>query len=147
MRTRAEFLLKAATIFSISPPDGYVQRFDDSSGVPDPADEFILQASDAATRECVDQILSLVRTIGDDEDFPRLSEERSRECLSRIQSGVPAEEIDYIGDIVNAGWLAYRNETIIPASDIGGQRRVDVLNELLLKSIEVSEVEARIKDL
>lgn len=39
MRTRAEFLLKATTMFSISPPDDYVQRFDDSSGVPDPADD------------------------------------------------------------------------------------------------------------
>ena len=147
MRTRAEFLLKAATMFSIPPPDRYVQRFDDSSGVPDPADEFILQASDAATRACVDQILSLVRTIGDDEHFPRLSEEKSRACLNRIKSGVPAEEVEYIGDIVNAGWLAYRDETIIPASRIGEQRRVDVLNELLLKSIEVSEVEAKMKDM
>jgi hypothetical protein len=147
MRTRAEFLLKAAAKFSISPPERYVQRFDDSSGVPDPADEFILQASDAATRESVDQILSLVQKIGDDADFPCLSAEKTRACLSRIKIGVPAEEIDYIGDIVNAGWVAYRDETIIPAEEIGERRRVDVLNELLLKSIEVAEVEATTKDI
>lgn len=89
----------------------------------------------------------MVQTIGDGEDFPRLSEDKARACLSQIKSGVPAEEIDYIGDIVNAGWLAYRDETIIPTSLIGEQRRVDVLNELLLKSMEVAEVEARLKDL
>lgn len=147
MRMRAEFLLKAAARFSISTPDRYVQRFDDSPGVPDPADEFILQASDAATRESVDQILSLVQSIGDTSNFPHLSGEKSHACLDRIRLGVPAEEVDYIGDIVNAGWLAYRDETIIPVSQIGERRRVDVLNELLLKSIEVAEVEATIKDI
>jgi hypothetical protein len=59
---------------------------------------------------------------------------------------MPAEEIDYIGDIVNAGWAAYRDETIIPASETGERRRVDVLNELMLKSIEVAEVEARMRE-
>jgi hypothetical protein len=146
MRTRAEFLEKAAARFSISPPDHYVQRFDDSTAVSDPADEFLLEASDAATRESADQILSLVETISNDGDFPRLSEDKTRACLSRISVGMPAEEIDYIGDIVNAGWAAYRDETIIPASAIGERRRVDVLNELLLKSIEVAEVEARMRE-
>jgi hypothetical protein len=145
MRTRAEFLLKAASKLSISPPAGYAERFENSSAVPDPAENFILQASDAGTRDSVDRILSLVQAIGDDSHFPCLSEEKSRVCLNRIKSGVPAEEVDYIGDIVNAGWLAYRDETIIPASLIGEQRRVEVLNELLLKSIEVAEVEAKMK--
>src|SRR5262249_55869158 len=36
MRTRAEFLERAAIKFSISVPEGYVQNFEDSSEMPDP---------------------------------------------------------------------------------------------------------------
>jgi len=146
MRTRAEFLERAAIKFSISVPEGYVQNFEDSSEMPDPTDEFILQASDAATRASVDYILSLTQTISDDPEFRSLSDEKACACLGCIKIGMPAEHIDYIGDIINGGWAAYRDETIIPANAIGERRRVDVLNELLLKTIEVSEFEARRRD-
>ena len=60
-------------------------------------------------------------------------------------SGIPAENVQYIGNIVNAGWIIYRDEKRLPEGALKGRRRIDALNELLLKSIEVAEFEARMR--
>ena len=53
--------------------------------------------------------------------------------------------MDYMGNIINAGWMAYLDATILPWSETRDGRRIDALNEILLKSIEVVEFEARMK--
>ena len=139
--TRAAFLQKAAARFAVTVPDDYIKRFDDSPGISDPAEDFILRGSDAATRESVGNVLEFVEKICQEPNFPTLSTAKELDCLTRFKRGMPAEGADYIGDIVNAGWAAYRDETAFSTDVIGDRRRIDVLNEFVLKTIEVTEIE------
>lgn len=92
-----------------------------------------------------DRALEQVMEISGRLNFPALSDEAADRCFRRIKRGMPAEGIDYIGDIINGGWTAYRDPDVLTVAQLGGRRRIEVLNELLLKSIEVAELEARIK--
>jgi hypothetical protein len=141
MGTRAAFLQKAAARFAVTLPDDYIKRFDNSPGISDPAEEFIVRGGDAATRESVDNLLEFVERISQEPNFPTLSSAKELDYLNRFKKGIPAEGADYIGDIVNAGWAAYRDETAFPTDVIGDRRKIDVLNEFLLKTIEVAEIE------
>jgi hypothetical protein len=146
MKTRAEYLVRAAARFSVEAPDAYASHFDDSLESMGLAERFLLKASDVATQATVDNLLDTVLEISVSYDFPPLSADESERCLTRIRKGMPAEGVAYIGNIVNAGWAAYRDESILPQSLMGERRRIDALNELLLKSIEVAEFEARMRD-
>ncbi|MBV9860997.1 MAG: hypothetical protein JO267_02495 [Alphaproteobacteria bacterium] len=145
MKTRAEFLSSAVDFFSFAFPSGYADHFENSTTENGPADRFLIEASDAATRATVQDLLDLTVEISAKRTFPSLSEQESEFCLTRIKSGVPAEGVEYIGNIINAGWSAYRDNTLLGPSS-PGRRRIDILNELLLKSIEVAEFEVRMRD-
>lgn len=145
LKTRAEFLEKAAAHFGISTPTNYSRRFDNPAGISDPADRFLTDSSDAATSATIDSILACVDELSVKLQFPRTSNGKIAQCLQCIRNGVPAEGMDYIGNIINAGWMAYLDATILPWSETRDGRRIDALNEILLKSIEVVEFEARMK--
>jgi hypothetical protein len=146
MKTRAEYLVRAAARFLVEAPNDYVSHFDDSLESMGLAEKFLLKASDLATQATVDTLLTAVLEISVSYDFPPLSVDETGRCLARISNGMPAEGVTYIGSIVNAGWAAYRDEAILAQGSMGARRRIDVLNELLLKSIEVAEFEARMRD-
>jgi len=145
MKTRAEYLEKAAVHFGISVPTNYSRRFDNPAGISDPADRFLTDTSDGARSATIDTILAYVDEIGVKLQFPKTSKEKTEQCLQCIRNGVPTEGMGYIGNIINAGWMAYLDETVLPWAEKREGRRIDALNEILLKSIEVVEFEARMK--
>ena len=146
MGTRAGFLERAAREFSMPVPDGYPIRFDTPAETADPAERFLIEKSDAATAETVPRLQKEVADLAAKLDFPKLSSEATERCLGMIKGGVPAEGVGTLANIVNAGWTAYRDETAFTRHQIGDRRRIDVLNEILLKTIEVMEFEDRMRN-
>ncbi|ANT49202.1 hypothetical protein A6B35_04250 [Mesorhizobium amorphae CCNWGS0123] len=57
--------------------------------------------------------------------------------------GVPAEQTAGFGAILNAGWSAFKNASFMPKNNDAD--RIAAINELVLKSIEVFEIERMTK--
>jgi hypothetical protein len=145
MRTRAAYLETAAARFGIAIPTNYSSHFDDPSVTGDPAEVFLTTTSDAATGDSIPSLLDCVGELSERLRFPTMSPQKAAECLRCIRGGIPCQDAEYIGNIVNAGWAAYLDDAILPWPVGKEGRRIDALNEILLKSIEVNEYEARMK--
>jgi hypothetical protein len=145
LRTRAAFLETAAEHFGIPVPLDYSSRFEDPSITGDPAEVFLAKTSDAATRESIIALLDCVTQLSEQLQFPVISPEKTAACLQCIRGGIPCEDAGYVGNIINAGWAAYLDDAIFPWPAQKEGRRIDALNEILLKSIEVNEYEERMK--
>jgi hypothetical protein len=145
MDTRADVLARAAAEFSVSVPHGYKARFDAPAEAPDRAERFLVEKSDVATGATVATLLREVKELAEKLNFPTLSPDSTARCLRALKAGVPAEQVGTLANIVNAGWLPYHDETVFRAGEIGKRRRIDVLNEMLLKTIEIMEFEERMR--
>jgi hypothetical protein len=145
MRTRARILERAAKSFGVTVPPGYPDHFDELTETREPADQFLIQASDAATEQTVVEIEKHVVALSERLKFPILSPTETNRCVDRMKMGIPAENTTFIANVINAGWIIFKDETLLPEAALGMERRISVLNQLLLKTIEVSEFEARMR--
>lgn len=147
MQKRAEFLEQAGREYRVSVPDGYSKQFKDerSPFVSSEKESFLLSISDGVTKSLVDKLIRLVKEFASQKKVPyprKKMADRIHKCFENL---VPAFEVDNLADIINAGWKAWLDNRLwenIPS--VAGRRR-EVLNELILKSIEVMEFETRIR--
>lgn len=61
------------------------------------------------------------------------------EILGNFLVGVPAERTSGLGAILNAGWSAFKRQDFM--LDSPDHERMNIINELVLKSVEVYEIE------
>ncbi len=152
MSKRIDHLLEAATIFKIEVPLNYKTIFED-----DPAAS--LTASDTFRVSLADQALeSMVSEIIDDADAAMKTSlgsndseaEKSRGEIDRIcqrfQRVVPAEGCRNIPDLLAASWKAFNNPDLWKDLPEIHRNRDKVLKELVLKNIEIFEIEQILKD-
>jgi hypothetical protein len=59
--------------------------------------------------------------------------------VKRFLEGVPAEQTGSLDAILNGGWSTFKSGEFMPAEP--GEVRIAVLNELILKTIEILEIE------
>lgn len=101
----------------------------------------------AATKDAVDKVVKAVweyiTTIVTDAKIARPLPSAIAKHLTEFRSGIPSNDPRCLGDIINAGWLylsEVRKEKGGPKSD---QEKIDHLNELILKTVEVLEFRGR----
>jgi hypothetical protein len=63
--------------------------------------------------------------------------------LDNFLIGVPAQGTAGLGPILNAGWSAFKNKDFMRGQT--GAERMKTINELVLKSVEVYEIERMTK--
>jgi hypothetical protein len=68
---------------------------------------------------------------------PEISE--TAQILDNFLLGVPAERTSGLGPILNAGWSAFKNQQFMAKNS--DAERLKTINELILKSVEVYEIE------
>ena len=143
---RVKYLEKASASFGIDVPDGYAANFADEPGQwKDRGTIFLLSVSDHAVEKMVDGIISDVERLCNEKGIRTPKEEKAQEVYKAFKLLIPAQRIGSVADIVNGGWMAKFDDTLWKENPSVLPRREIVLNELLLKSLEVMEVEHLMK--
>lgn len=144
---RVKNLVRASRFFEIDTfaPRYYERNFDDNL---DTANDnktslsLMFQAVEAALESTVEFLLEKVREIAETAQMPSRSEEDVRKCAASFKSVVPARDIKFLSDIISAGWVVYNDQELwIDKPELIKQKE-SVLFDLVLKSIEVFEIEA-----
>lgn len=142
--TRARYLEQASKKLNISVPSGFVDRFDKGR---EPYDQnqfsaLLLKVADASVDALFGSIYDLARQLCKSNGFLPPDESEWISIVDAFQSHVPAAKAGNLANIVNAGWAVCRDESIMNTLAGKDRRSMAALNELMLKSIEVLEIES-----
>lgn len=145
MRTRATNLGYAAAAYGVPFPDDYELLFDDEQA--DDllaADAFRLSIADEALPVVRDLLLRKAQAIVRTARLPPSLDDEVQRIYSRLRLVVPAERCRSLADILNAGWQAYVDRDFWRDVPHIGDRKRRVLQELILKNIEVFQIEQKL---
>jgi hypothetical protein len=150
LRKRAECMLFAARHHGIETIQGFIESFQEQEPKMSKQMQFILRLSDEATANLYPKLLDLVEKNHGDAHLFSVGAANLERVRTNLQNLIPADHIDSIAVIVNAGWrvrLAIDKWDILAGEADYKKRRQEkmrVLNEILLKSFEVYEFRKRL---
>ena len=148
--SRAKYIKDAAEIFSISLPSNFGNLFENERPPPQyqEIEQLYLEIADSVTDEIVPEIISEVQSYLSSKQVSPPEPNSWKKVSAAFNSFVPAENLSGLPDIINAGWDAYLNLDFLssdnhspPPSKSQDKRRLVFINELVLKTIEVLEIE------
>lgn len=141
MLNRIGYLLEAAKKYDIPCPSNYKDLFEDS---PEPPmgviDEFMLSIADEADVLLIDELMEKADKVVVASKLNSSKNEEDR-ILNRFEKVVPAENCNSIVDILNAAWRAYHDQNLWRNNKNIFDNKSTILKDLVLKNIEVFEVE------
>ncbi|MDD5676402.1 MAG: hypothetical protein PHW60_00240 [Kiritimatiellae bacterium] len=142
---RAQTLVTAAKNYGVNVPENYVRLYTDRIG---PIDEqrqvkFLLSLADQARVSVHDKLIQDADTVVGSSGIPSWSQEEITQCLEAFALAVPAQRINSLSSILNAAWQAYFAPTLFSEMD-KHRNRNGILGDVVLKSIEVFEIEKRL---
>jgi hypothetical protein len=139
IRTRATYLQNHGPTYRVI-GEGFSDKFAEQENPFEEgtADRFDLDLADAVVNELAPAISDMVieacqRAIA------FASPDEVDAVAKRFLEGVPAERAGSLDAILNGGWSTFRSGGFMPAEP--GEVRIAALNELILKSIEILEIE------
>jgi hypothetical protein len=160
MPDRVGYQLKAAMTYQkkaveagmpaevIDVPEGYAESFERESygHALDAQDMFILNCADKVVSLIADEIHGLALTHCRSSGVPMYSRSEAKKILNYFHLGLPAQgpqsdvRAEFV-DIINAGWLAYFAGDLWKKPEYKAllERKVEIICELVLKSIEITE--------
>jgi len=146
---RVKNLLSAAGKWKLSIPAGYGNQFLPHSASPPFVEEsdksqFQLKLADEALSRHVNDLMDRADQYVAEKDIALPNKSVVSKIRKKFDLTIPAEDSQELGNILNAGWMAYLDDRLwsnyphIP-SDV----RKDRLRELILKNIEILDLEQR----
>ena len=148
IKIRSRFLEHSANKLGIRVPPDFVDRFTEQREPYEPAQYsfLLLRLADGAVDSIFDQILETATRLCKQRGFAPPSEAGWKHVTKAFYSHVPASGSGTLTNIINAGWEVCRNQKFMDVLDTQERRGVAKLNELLLKSIEVLEIETLLQE-
>jgi hypothetical protein len=134
--------VKAAEAYGFLVPDDYHSLFDDAEPQDDaPQTEFLLSLADSASASILDPLIAKANEVVDGAAVQKPEAGKSAKIYDRFKKHiVPAVESELLSNIIEAGWRAF-NDPALWADYPDIESREETLGELVLKSIEVLEIE------
>lgn len=139
---RIQHLVQAATSWGVDVPNEYADSFEDE---PQPGDRetlYQLSIADGVTASLVPDLIARVEKIATSLKLPLRDPavvEEVRVSFSRL---VPASGRLSLTDIVNGGWAAFNDDSLWAGTEIPKNTHPAILRDLVLKSLEVNEIES-----
>lgn len=139
--TRAQYLEDNAARVGVTISGSYKTRFaaQNSPFHPERNQNFQMILADCASETLVTPVADHVARLCANRGVSPPDAQETEDILCNFLSGVPAEHTTGLGAILNAGWSAFKDPNFM-AGDLD-QDRIKTINELVLKSIEVHEIE------
>jgi len=142
LRTRADNLVKAATAYSIPVPDGFVSQFNVAKSPWDERTEFLLSLVRNALDALVPDLIERCSTFADERGLGRRDNAEIKKARADLELLVPASEMSQVQSVLNAAWQVHVEDDVWCEYQDVLERKDEILNELLLKSFEVNQIEA-----
>ena len=147
LKARAEALSSAAVKYGLQVPVGYVDLFKNLEG---PAPEhrrenYLLSLADDVCAQFVENLQTRAEKAVSDCGLLARSPERVEACGKRLALMVPTEGSEGLQNILNAAWKGWLDPNFFRAPE-HNERRLENLREIVLKSIEVFEIELKLKE-
>ena len=143
-RTRMDVLKKIAETEGVVLPDVNALKFSDEAPRSNPRDRFILRMTETSVAEITDALWGLASGLISKNGVVRPNNTLSNKHVREFRLGIPASSPRCLGDILNAGWMLYREAQSNSDSGNNVVRLVDDLNEMILKTVEVLEFKRRV---
>lgn len=141
--TRVRNMLMAFDSYGLkNKPESFLDEFGDRSEVHlSEADRFILGVADAALNEITGGLIKRANELVTSAGIPEVDHDKIRETRKRFDLMVPQHGCGSLSDILNAAWLAFEDQNLWKDNRQLNNKRDAVLKELVLKNIELFEVE------
>jgi hypothetical protein len=146
LSTRVADLKLAAKNYGVPWPRGYEKQFDDSISCLSGKYELLLDLADKSLEKILPELINRAKVIVAKADIPTPSKRIStRIGLHYSKYIAPAEKSQCLGNILNAAWNAYEDNTLWKNHpDLTPKDRLEILKDLVLKNIELLEIENRL---
>jgi hypothetical protein len=142
MSKRVDNLNKAASQFGINVPASYSAMFDDNPFFNlAPTDTFRVSLADEALDMMVPTIIAKTNELVSAAKISSASAEEIDSIYKSFKRVVPAQNCPTLAAILNAAWLAFHDDDLWGNFPQIAARKNGVLKELVLKTIEVFEIE------
>ncbi len=141
-KNRIGYLLEAAKSLGVNIPPGFGADFEAESEPDVPAMKLLLSVADAASAVVVPDLIKMVKDFATCKAVPaRKSEEVSQICDEFRRKIAPIKSQRELTDILNAGWNCSLDQNLWKeVIQIKSEDRDRILKDLMLKSMEVTEV-------
>jgi len=142
--TRINNMILAAKEFGLEQyiPPGFDESFLDHADSADGTHNLLMSAADYAVEKIVQDLAQEANKIATDANIPERSDEniqRSYECFKML---VPTSRTKSLADIINAGCKGYHDDSLWAGKKELEESKFSILFDVVLKSIEVLEIEA-----
>ena len=146
-KERAANLLTASSAYNIVTPPNYVERFENLTIPKLPtSDSYQSDLADGTLSNFISDLIALADSDLLAASVKKPSPTEALRILKRFELVVPPEKVISVADLVNAGWDAYESQSFWGADTDLKSRKASVLKELILKGIEIFEIEEIVKE-
>lgn len=153
-KQRANYLLRASEDKwqDINVPTDFLTSFEDEPAASDPEQyRLLLDIADHCTASFFTAILKEANDFLASKQHQVPHQERWKPIVADFRQFVPTSRPLGLAEILNAGWEVYHDKTFLPDLDIADEewgkslehRRISKINELVLKSVEILEIESK----
>ena len=143
---RAEILIAACDRWDFRIPDGYLSNFRNGVSSLEGMDAYLCSLADRVVDTLADEILAQCDKIASDAEIPPQDQQEINNVVAAFDKLVPGTGAKSLSSIINAGWRAFHDPGFWANYPHIRERKADVLNELVLKSVEVFEIETVLRE-
>jgi hypothetical protein len=143
---RAESMLLACKRWNLTEPQQYLTNFRDGDLHLSDESRFLCGIADATSEALQKEILDQCDLVAAQCGLPANDPDETTRIVSSFGLLVPGSAVKSLASITNAGWQAFHDRKAWANWKHLENRYEDVLNELMLKSIEIFEIEALLQD-
>lgn len=148
LNRRVDHLCDAAQRFKVETPEGFKKTFEDFDEPAEPIKRLLVSIADDVSASFFTELLNDVEAVTTEKEMPVRTSEGVGEVCQAFEQIVPIVKAHTLTDVLNAGWRCYQREDlwqdIRHAKEAGKANKVGILQELILKSVEILEVEERL---
>ncbi|MFO1485913.1 MAG: hypothetical protein U1F71_21305 [Verrucomicrobiaceae bacterium] len=126
-------------------PKGFLKCFDQKDDKAADVDNELLSKVDEVRKTLTSKLHLMVDSIASERSIPMPDNKKRKGCLDRLRWFVPITGARSLADIMNAAWEAAHTENFFKNPRLNEQPE-EHLKEVVLKSIEVFEIEQRMSD-
>jgi len=137
--------VEACERWKLPAPEHYAENFrDETSGLAG-VGQFLLSVADASIDAVGGELLDKCDQIGTHAGIPLQDNTEVAQIVYAFEKLIPGTGATSLCSVANAGWKVFHDASFWSRYPHIRNRKTIVLNELLLKTVEIFEVEARLR--
>ncbi len=137
----AQFRKSKADLYKV--PTDYLNNFEDSPEAGDAEEQYLSNLADLASRALCPTLIANAEALLVAAAAPQLNTTKRNAIVDELRYGVPAANAESLTNVLNAGWSVYSQTQFWP-SITEPKKRKKILSNLIIKNIELLEIEQRI---